>query len=311
VGTRFWFELWLPVDARESVTPDLSGVRGSRVLIVDDNATNRMVVSRHLQAWGVHSEERASGPEALALLRARTGEGVPFDAAVLDLMMPGMDGLELARAIRADLSLAGISLVMLTSVHVQARDADALGVAARLTKPVRRSDLYNALVEALWRRGAPAGEAASAKEQPLRRARRSVRVLLVEDNAVNQRVALAMLKRFGCQVEVVETGQAAVDALAAGSFDLALMDVQLPGMDGIQATRLARAAEVARGVPPDAESVRVPIVALTAHAGKEDREECLAAGMDDWLAKPFGLDQLAGLFERWVPGAFGSEESGP
>jgi CheY-like chemotaxis protein len=199
---------------------------------------------------------------------------------------------------------------MLTSVHVQAREADALGVSARLTKPVRRSDLYNALVEALWRKRALAGAAAPEKAPRHQRTRRSVRVLLVEDNAVNQRVALAMLKRFGCQVEVVETGQAAADALASSRFHLVLMDVQLPGMDGMQATRLIRAAESAKGVPPDAESVRVPIVALTAHAGKEDREECLAAGMDDWLPKPFGLDQLAGLLERWVPGALGSEERG-
>jgi CheY-like chemotaxis protein len=258
----------------------------------------------------VRSEECASGPEALALLRTRAGEGAPFDAAVLDLMMPGMDGLELARAIREDGSHADLSLVMLTSVHVQAREADALGVSARLTKPVRRSDLYNALVEALWRKRALAGAAAPEKAPRHQRTRRSVRVLLVEDNAVNQRVALAMLKRFGCQVEVVETGQAAADALASSRFHLVLMDVQLPGMDGMQATRLIRAAESAKGVPPDAESVRVPIVALTAHAGKEDREECLAAGMDDWLPKPFGLDQLAGLLERWVPGALGSEERG-
>jgi CheY-like chemotaxis protein len=277
-------------------------IAGRRLLIVDDNATNRSVLQEHLRLWGLVSEASESGPDALARLRERADRGEPFDGAILDLMMPGMDGLELARAIRADARFARLPLVLLTSLHVSARDAEGAGVVARLTKPVRRSELYNAVVEALC----PAfGEPDQPEDFPTtgRPNTRNLRVLLVEDNAVNQRVALAMLKRLGCEVEVAETGPAAIDAVARCGLDLVLMDVQLPEMDGLQATRRIRAAQSGPVFAAHIEGFRLPIVALTAHAGKDDREECLAAGMDDWLPKPFSLEQLERMLRRWAPRA--------
>jgi signal transduction histidine kinase/CheY-like chemotaxis protein len=309
-GSRFWFRLWLPFAASEALrAPDaVQHLSGRRLLIVDDNATNRSVVAELLRQWGVASEQCASGAEALALLRACAQEGAPFDAAILDLMMPEMDGMQLARAIRAERLVCELPLVLLTSVSVSTRDADDLRVAARLTKPLRRSALYNALVESLSPRTAPA--AARRAVVAARPAAHAFRVLLVEDNAVNQRVALAMLARVGCTAEVAETGLAAVDAVARGGLDLVLMDIQLPELDGLEATRRIRAVEASGQLGGGVEGFRLPIVALTAHAGKEDREECLAAGMDDWLPKPFSLEQLDRVLARWAPWSQRAERAG-
>ncbi|HEY8494944.1 MAG TPA: response regulator, partial [Myxococcota bacterium] len=250
LGSRFWFTI--PV---EPASPDfaaaepeepLSGLAGLRVLVVDDNATNREIVQHRVLSWRMRASVAASAAEALEALREAAAAGRPYDVAVLDMHMPGMDGLALARAIRADAALADTKLLLLTSVGVD-EDAEALraaGVAAHLTKPVRQSELYDALARAMGhpgratRRAAPAGA-------PATRVRGTV--LLVEDNAVNQEVAREMLSSFGVEVHVAEDGEQALSVLENARYDLVLMDCQMPRLDGFEATRRLRAREQATG----------------------------------------------------------------
>jgi signal transduction histidine kinase/CheY-like chemotaxis protein len=307
-GSRFWLDLWLavaPRSERAGLDPS-EQLAGLRVLVVDDHETNRAILVGQLASWGVKASACASGPEALRQIRAAVNRGERFDVTLVDFMMPEMDGLSLARAVQRDPALAGAPLLMLSSVNQSQREAREAGVALTLTKPVRRSDLYNALVEVLPIEAPRASSRPERDEAPFRRVTRRVSVLLVEDNAVNQRVARAMLQRIGCETTVVGDGLEAVDAVATRSYDLCLMDVQLPGLDGLEATRRIRAAESARGLPEDAQAGRLTIVALTAHAQKEDRDECLAAGMDDWLSKPFSQEAIGALLARQLPWAFAS-----
>ena len=291
LGSRFWFTI--PVEpaspgfaAAEPEEPP-SGLTGLRVLVVDDNATNREIVQHRVLSWRMRAGVAASAPEALAALREAAAAGRPYDVAVLDMHMPGMDGLALARAIRADAALAGTKLLLLTSVGVD-EDAEALraaGVAAHLTKPVRQSELYDALARAMGRPGRASRPAVPASA-PATRVRGTV--LLVEDNAVNQEVAREMLSSFGVEVHVAEDGEQALSVLEHARYDLVLMDCQMPRLDGFQATR------------------RWP---ARANAMEGDREACLAAGMDDYLAKPFTSAQLLLKLQRWLPEA--SERSAP
>jgi CheY-like chemotaxis protein/HPt (histidine-containing phosphotransfer) domain-containing protein len=242
-------------------------------------------------------DEAADGAGALERLRA--GTGPRYDAALLDMQMPETEGFELARAIGAEAALASIPLLMLSSWgRTSAEAAPAIGIAAYLTKPVRATRLREELIRALARApatvAAPAmralegsGEAAGA---PLRR----LRVLVAEDNAVNQRVVIRMLETAGCRVDAVANGREAVDAIARLPYDLVFMDCQMPEMDGYEATRLIRATE-----REHASGHHVPIVALTANALQGDREQCLAAGMDDYLAKPITKQAFVASLRRW------------
>lgn len=301
VGSTFWLEVPLArLEAGSNALEDAARLASRRVLVVDDNATNREVVRRHLSNWHITVSEAASGVEALEALREASARREPFDAAILDLMMPGMDGLELARRIRAEPSSKDVPIVLLTSVRVGERDVESLGVCARLTKPVRRMDLYESMVAALAGPVArPAAPVATARP----RVTRPIRVLVVEDNPVNQRVTTAMLAKVGCQSVVVDDGFQALDRVANEAFDLVLMDVMLPGIDGFEVTRRIRAFREERG-SDGSEGLRLPILAVTAHGAKEDFDECLAAGMDDRLTKPFTLDQLIAQLQRWLPQAF-------
>ncbi|MFO0690386.1 MAG: response regulator [Myxococcota bacterium] len=317
-GSTFWFEVTLPIAESSGLDAfeEAARLAGRQVLVVDDNATNREVVRRHLAHWRMQSGECESGPQALERLRGAGARGERYDAVVLDLMMPGMDGIEVARAMRADPSIPPIPIVLLTSARVKESEVDGLGVTARLTKPVKRADLYRALVDCLvvGTAAAAAPRAATTpgvSDEPAERGRaperakprRAIRVLVVEDNPVNQRVARAMLAKLGCEAVLADDGPAALERLENESFDIVLMDVMLPGMDGLEVTRRIRA----RRAEPElagAEGGRLPIIAVTAHGAKEDREDCLAAGMDDWLTKPFGVDQLVARLERWLPHAF-------
>jgi CheY-like chemotaxis protein/anti-sigma regulatory factor (Ser/Thr protein kinase) len=293
-GSTFWFSLRL--ERVEPGRPPASQVdrrlAGLRVLAVDDNATNREILRAQLAATGTRCEVAGSGAEALEMLGDAAASGDAFVLAVLDQHMPEMDGIELARRITADARFAGTRLVMLGSIGrpLDAGNLQAIGVAAWATKPVWRAQLLRALTAALD--GTPTA-AEPAKEQPASSAPidRHVRVLLVEDTPIGVEVVVEILRPAGYDVQVAVDGLRAVEAVRRNAFDLVLMDCQLPGVDGYEATRRIRALE-AQGALPPREGGRLPIVALTASAAVEDRERARLAGMDGHIAKPIDAQRL-------------------
>ena len=312
-GSRFFFtvplarasEAWRK-DAEPST--DLQGVR---VLIVDDNATNRDILRHRVLAWRMQVAVAPDGPAALHVLRSAAAEGSRFDLAILDMHMPKMDGLALARAIHADPALRSTRLLLLTSLDVEG-DNDELreaGISAHLTKPVRQSELYNRIAEVMERPLSPAGRHRAMRDPGRARTRQlSGLVLLAEDNLVNQDVAREMLESLGCQVHVASDGLEAVDLTFHGEYDAILMDIQMPGIDGYQATRSIRSQEEReKQRAPGGPVRRTPIIALTANAMQGDRQESLDAGMDDYLTKPFRRDELLETLRRWLPAADDSE----
>jgi signal transduction histidine kinase/CheY-like chemotaxis protein/HPt (histidine-containing phosphotransfer) domain-containing protein len=271
---------------------------GRRVLVVDDNATNRQILKQQLSYWGMRVSAVDSGAKALAALHQAASAGAVFDLAILDMKMPEMDGLTLARAIKGIGALEGLRLVLLTSFGQRGHGAEAarIGISAYLTKPVDEGDLYDCLAEVLGgdRRG-PVPHLVT--RHSLREAREpaAAHLLVAEDNEVNQKVAVRILEKLGCTVEVAENGREAVEACGRARYDAVLMDVQMPGMDGYEATRLIREREA--GGP------RTPIVAMTANAMKGDREKCIDAGMDDYVSKPVTPAELEAVLGRWVRAA--------
>jgi len=253
-----------------------------RVLVVDDNATNRSILEHQLTRFGLENESAEDGSQGLERLLTAAESGTPFNLAILDMSMPGMDGIQLARAIRSQPELAGIRLLMLTSVgdFGDAELARQAGIEIYLTKPVRQSYLYDALVDLL--QGIPSRRSVAPAVPTTLRFDPEIRVLLAEDHRVNQEVATAMLEGFGCFVQLAEDGLEAVEASASSPFDIVLMDCQMPKLDGFEAAR--RISAQAPPVPP--------IIALTAHAAEGDREQCLAAGMVGYVSKPFGREEL-------------------
>ena len=275
---------------------------GLSVLVVDDNATNRQIVEAYLDGCGARVEQAATGGEALTEMHAACRSGAPFELVVLDYNMPGMDGLDLARAIRRAPSLRGARLVMLTSSGDHRAAAREAGVEHMLTKPVRRARLLEAVAEAVGDRAA-AERAAPAAGGPGGTVSTGARVLVAEDNAINRLVVEGMLAARGVSVDVAENGREALDLLAGGAYDAVFMDCQMPELDGYAATAAIRAGERKR---PDGR--RMPIVAMTAHAMAGDRERCLAAGMDDYLAKPLRPEEVDRVIADWV---MGGDDSGP
>ncbi|MEQ1795471.1 MAG: PAS domain S-box protein [Nitrospira sp.] len=263
-----------------------------RVLVVDDSPTARLALDRQLRNWGITSTVAESGTAAVQLLADALEEGLPYDTVVLDLDMPGMNGLDTVRAIRDTLRHHHPRVLLMTPVERVDTAEDHTGlIAATLTKPVRPSDLHRAL----------SGQTvliSSSRHHPEQAVRTTAKpqgaILLAEDNAVNQEVTLGMLEVLGCTATAVENGRLAIEHLQKQPADLILMDCQMPEMDGFEATRAIRRQEQKTGT-------RTPIVALTAHALQGDREICLAAGMDDYLSKPFTLDQLRNVLCRWLP----------
>ena len=308
-GSTFWFTVCLNIQTYSSQNT-LSArydVIGRRVLVVDDNATNREILQLHLAAWGIIVDTAEDGPIALQKLQSIHLD-TPYDLVVLDWYMPEMDGLTLAREIQAIDRLRGLPLVMLSSVgqDESKQTTAAVGITCHLTKPVRRSQLFDCLMQVLNNRYTDAvphpvelTEAQNA-DTPL-----NGRVLLAEDNLVNQEVALRMLEMLGCDVEVAEDGQLALSAVSSKTFDLVLMDCQMPEMDGFQATTAIRKHEQQSN-----SDTHIPIIALTANAMEGDREHCLAVGMDDFLSKPFTKEQLQALLEQWLAKPKVSAEEG-
>jgi signal transduction histidine kinase/DNA-binding response OmpR family regulator len=281
--------------ARASATPRRS-LRAVRVLAVDDHETNRRLLRTVLTAWGAEATVVESGRAALdALSRARDA-GAPFELVLLDGHMPGMDGFAVAGRIRANPSLTGAAVMLLTSDR-QSGDAErcrALGVTRTLTKPITPSELLDAILLALGEEAMAVADAAPA----IVPGARSYRVLVAEDNVVNQTLVVRFLEKLGHRAVVVGNGREALAALEGGGFDVALMDVQMPEMDGLAATARIREREASDELP------RMPIVALTAHALKGDRERCLDAGMDDYLTKPVSIAALSATLTRLCGGPF-------
>jgi CheY-like chemotaxis protein len=308
-GSTFFFDARLEKQAgAEEPFPSifLRDVFDLRVLVVDDNATNRQILRHQLNAWKMKEGSAANGYEALDLLRAMAAGDKSFDVAILDMQMPGMDGMTLARAIKADPTTAATRLIILTSMgfmHSQ-DELKAAGVDAYLVKPVKQSRLFDCLVSVL---GGAAAERAFAKpaerEAPslaadeLEHVQRA-RILLAEDNIVNQKVALAQLRGLGLKADAVANGHEVLTALKQIPYDIILMDCQMPEMDGYEASRRIRQAEHASKANWKAP---VRIVAMTANAMTGDREKCLAAGMDDFLSKPVRKVDLLSALRKWNP----------
>ena len=307
VGTTFWFTLALQVGAEEEPPPHQPAaaadampedIRGAPILVVDDNETNRQVLTAQLRAWGFRVTTAEDGPSALAILRGAREEGRGFRAAILDMQMPGMDGVALAQVIRNEPAYAAVRLVLLTSMgHTGAgRRFRQAGFSAWLPKPVRASSLFDILHEALSARPPGSVAAASPSVPAAPPAPNAPRVLLVEDNDVNRMVAEGILRKLGLRSDTAGNGVEAIAALERNRYDLILMDVQMPVMDGLEATHCIRAKPGA-----GAGGRRIPIIAMTAHAMQGDREKCLEAGMDDYIAKPISPDALAKTLARWLP----------
>jgi two-component system sensor histidine kinase/response regulator len=303
-GSTFWFTVRLEKhDERLPSAASPADLRGRRVLIIDDSATNRLILREQVTPWGMRSDDAADGLRGLDLLRAAAQCSRPYDLAILDMQMPGMDGLTLARAIAADPSLAATRLLLLTSVD-QPGDASTLrraGVAAWLTKPVHQSQLHDCIVKVLSAAipvidARPPLAAATIAASTPAAAPAPARVLVAEDNAVNQKVVLHLIEKLGYRADVVANGVEAIEALSRIPYSAILMDCRMPEMDGFAATEHIRQHERRHGG-------RTPIIALTANAMDGDRERCLAAGMDDYIPKPVTIDALAVALAHWVVGS--------
>jgi signal transduction histidine kinase/CheY-like chemotaxis protein len=292
-GSTFWCTLPLEVGREPKVTvarPPSSSLDGLRVLVVDDNATNRTILHDQLQHWGMSVDVVEGAEDALEALEGAARAGRPYDLGVLDLCMPGMDGLELGRRIGADPSLASLPLVLMTSgPTVTEAETRAASIAAALTKPVLMSRMRLTLEGVV---GHQVPDEPAAAPDPVSGESRGV-VLVVDDSDVNQLVAAGLLAHLGYTAEVVADGRQAVEIAGRQVFDLILMDVQMPEMDGYEATREIRRQEKT--------GQRTPIVAMTATVTDGERERCLAAGMDDYLAKPMQKADVLAVLERWVP----------
>jgi len=306
-GSRFWFTLPLPVDLTlpdtGPVDMDMTGVR---VLGVDDNPINLFVLREQLNSWGLRNDSSSSPEDALNLLRAAQSAGDPYQIAILDQQMPILDGEELARTIKADAKLKNTVLVLLTSIGNRgdaARMKDA-GFAAYLTKPARASQLLNALIT-VWGNQKRARSSQFVTRHSLAQGRATIfsderaqpifhaRVLIVEDNAVNQTIAARLLEKLGCRVDVAANGREAVEMVDLLPYDAIFMDCQMPEMDGFEATQEIRRRE--------GSSVHRPIIAMTANAMQGDRERCLDAGMDDYVSKPIRKADLTEALKRHLP----------
>ena len=293
---------WAAADGGSTSSPHL---HATRMIVVDDNPAARSVVVSRLSSWGVLADAAVDVADATERLTAASGAGQHYDVAIIDAAMPGMDGLELAARISGTAGLARTRVLLLTTGRpLDAATGARLGVEASLAKPVLSADLHDALVRlvtsplaAFAPPAAPAPAAPGATgDEPAVRPRRAARgrVLVVEDNATNQMVAVGLLSRLGFEAEVVSNGQQAVEAVARTTYAAVLMDCNMPVMDGYEATAAIRRHEAGQR--------RLPIVAMTASALVGDRERCLAAGMDDYVSKPVTLTELDRILSRWRPG---------
>ncbi|MFA5262532.1 MAG: PAS domain S-box protein [Opitutaceae bacterium] len=297
-GSEFWFTARLAIQTDHmEAQPERVNLDGTRVLVVDDNATNREILHAQLASWGLMPTEAVDGPSALQSMERALNDGFPFHLAILDMQMPGMDGTALCRAIRADARMNGTALIMMSSLgeNGSAQQLGEIGLDACLMKPVRHGELLDCLTTVTtggaWRRTGQTGP----RPQLRSRLRSRARILLAEDNITNQQVAVGILKKLGLSADAVANGLEAIHALTDIPYDLVLMDVQMPVMDGLEATRQIRNPQT------QSRNHDIPIIAMTAHAMARDQEMCLAAGMNDYVSKPVEPEALAKVLEKWLP----------
>jgi signal transduction histidine kinase/CheY-like chemotaxis protein len=291
-GSSFFFTVPFVRSESQGTHVALNDLRGTRILVIDDDKNAQEVFRRTLEAWGANSDVLADGDEALVRLGRAAGRGEPYDAALIDYALGDTDGIIIARAIREQPALQHLPLIMVTAHDdvARARIARSAGYSAYLVKPIGQSQLYDALSDAVHTRSRNVEPVTPESEI----VGRPERILVVEDNHVNQRLAVKQLQRLGFQATTVSNGREAVDAQARAPYDLILMDVQMPVMDGFEAAAEIRRAEIRS-------RRHVPIVAMTANALNEDRDACLAAGMDDYVSKPVSLKSLGDVLARWLP----------
>ena len=315
-GSVFWFttvfEKQEIAQCEKFVIPD--DIKGKRVLIVDDNAIGREILSAYFKSWQCQWSTAASAPEALQLMECAAKNRTAHHLAIIDHLMPGMGGDELAKSIKANPDLGATKLIMLSSRGLggDAARAKRLGYDAYLTKPIKRKELLDRILEVF-------GHVVSATEtlptdglnssRPLEEPPRiDACILVAEDNSINQKVALNILGKFGCRADAVTNGMEAVEAFQTADYDMILMDVQMPVMDGLSATKEIRAIENELAIEERRNGGLVPIIAMTANAMKGDRQVCLDAGMDDYLAKPVYPDAVLTKLQKWLPAAQRSSE---
>jgi PAS domain S-box-containing protein len=304
-GSEFWFtaRLGTQTEGAQAKSHPPANLRDVRALIVDDNATNREILTKRMTSWGMRPTGVKDGPGALQDLFRALDENDPFRIAVIDMQMPGMDGEALGRAIKADARLSDTRMVMLTSLGTRgdARRFQEIGFAAYATKPIRHQELKVVLSLTLAERAGaqptpqPIVTRHTARETLNRFAGRKARILLAEDNFTNQQVALGILKKLGLRADAVANGAEALKSLETVPYDLVLMDVQMPEMDGYEATQQIRNPQSA------VTNHGIPIIAMTAHAMQGDRERCLEAGMNDYVTKPVSPQALAEALDKWLP----------
>ncbi|MCG8429124.1 MAG: response regulator [Chromatiales bacterium] len=294
-GSKFWFTLDLACAEAKAPPQQTDDLRREKILVVDDNATNRRLLGEILTNWQVEHQLAANGEQALELLRTAAGQQQPFTIVLIDMQMPGMDGSQLGTAIRADQAFSTTRLVLLTSQgrRGDAQKMQAVGFSGYLTKPINQSELYNVLLQV-------AGITGTEERLITRYTSREIqqynaRVLVVEDNATNQAVAQGMLSKFGLNVDIAGNGEEALYALEQFPYDLVFMDCQMPVMDGYEATQNIRNPN------SSVRDHKIPVIAMTANAMQKDREHCIAAGMDDHIAKPVDPGKLHRILEQWLP----------
>ena len=323
-GSRFWFTVGVGAGtAAQAPAPSparIGSFSGLRVCIVDDNATNRTILERYCREWGMSCRSVCDGRSALAAMREAVATGEPFDLGLLDMLMPEMDGIQLARAVRADPALASMKLVMLTSWsgHSSAKRNQDAQLDGCLTKPVRHTQLFDCLRIAMGTAGADRAGNSSDEMAAVDRGVGGVwpgRVLVADDNPMNQKIALKMLEKIGYKVDVVSSGREAVEAVFRQPYALVFMDCQMPEMDGLEATQIIRAREQTEETPYSkliarradrgtggAAGRRIPIVAMTSSLPGDGSAQCLAAGMDEFVTKPVSIKVLAEVATRWIAG---------
>jgi len=304
-GSTFWFEMNLakqPEVKKDALAP--VNLAALRVLVVDDNATNRQIVRYQVRSWRLECEECSGGVEALACMRANAARGKAFDVAILDQQMPEMDGVTLAKCIKTDPAINRTRLIMLTSMghRLDQEKINEAGLEAFLVKPVKKSRLYDCLASVMAAQEVsaetqrPDATPAPAPAADTGERRKTMRILLAEDNPVNQKVALRQLSKLGYAANAVANGLEVLDALKSIPYEVVFMDCQMPEMDGYEATRRLRQKEADGAWGPDRHGCYV--IALTAHALQGDREKCLAAGMNDYISKPVQMADLLAVLER-------------
>lgn len=303
-GSEFWFTARFGVQTEEmqGVKPLCAELSGVRVLIIDDNATNREILRVRFTSWGMRPEEANDGPSGLGALYRALGENDPFRLAVVDMQMPGMDGKSVGLAVKADAKIADTHLVMLTSLGArgEAKHLHQIGFAAYVVKPVRHEELKVVLSQTLAYSAEGTHQVIlsrhTAREALPEVTNQKARILLAEDNITNQQVALGILKKLGLSADAVANGREAIMSLQTLPYDLVLMDVQMPEMDGLEATKQIRNPQ------SSILNRNIPIIAMTAHAMQGDKDRCLAVGMNDYVTKPISPRILAETLEKWLPG---------